>query len=244
MKRDDDPSNDDALFEREAAAVHLAHGGAADQELPRALARRIEADAVRHVQNAHAARRASTSAATSTTAAGAQVVVVEMPAPTPLRKLDVTRWTGWLAAAACAALFAAHAYRGRELEPKAASNASGFAQSGAQSASVYGVESSPDTELTWSDASQRGSLRIRALPPTDASSEYQIWLMRATDADRLPTPVGRFRVSLASTESTVALASPVAITAPDRLLVTREPLGGVLVSKHEHIVLEGQLGAR
>ena len=244
MKRDDDSHlDDDARFEREAAAVQLAHGGAALEDLPPHLARRIEADAVRHVQNAHAARRAPLSGS-STTAAGAQVVVVEMKAARPARKLDVARWSGWLAAAACASLFAASAYRNTASNATHAANESRLAHDAAARTFTVDAPGPAAAEVEWNDDAQRGTLRIRNLHASEAATEYQVWLAQTSESERLPIPVGRFSVGDGAEETKVALTAPVVVRAPDRIIVTREARGGVLVSKREHVVLEGRLRAR
>lgn len=245
MKRDDDSHlDDDARFEREAAAVQLAHGGAALEDLPPHLARRIEADAVRHVQNAHTARRALVSGS-STTAAGAQVVVVEMKAARPARKLDVARWSGWLAAAACASLFAASAYRNAASNAFHAANESRLAHDApSRTFTVLDAPGPAAAEVEWNDDAQRGTLRIRHLPASEAATEYQVWLAQTSDSERLPIPVGRFSVGASADETKVALTAPVVVRAPDRIIVTREARGGVLVSKREQVMLEGRLRAR
>ncbi len=241
MKRDDDDGgpdgHDDAAFELEAAAVHLAHGGEADAEMPAHLRARIEAEAPRHVArtNPDAAPRARAAPAT-TTAAGAQVVVVEMSAASPKPRFDVARWSGWLAAAASIALFVGRALSGSPSSTAPSSNAT----------ALHGeVAASPSrAEVAWDDATQRGTLHASGFAPTDGASEYQIWLFRMSDSDRLPTPVGRFVSRATSASIDVPLAAPVRLERPDRLVITREQAGGVLVSKREHVVLEGDLGAR
>jgi hypothetical protein len=250
------PDNDDAELELAAAAVQLAHGGRADEPLPPLLARRIEAEGRALVGGART--RSTPRRVKSTTDAGAQVVVVEMPHSA--RTFDWVRWSGWLAAAACAVFLVGHAYRndaGRATAGLAASTRPMHPDARVispmlEATSAHEVDvirgalredgGAVEAEVIWNDGAQHGTLRARHLSPTDEGFEYQVWLFSSDEPDALPAPAARFRVSGNVTETVVALSPPVRVTHPDRVRITREREGGVIVSKQDRVVLEGQLG--
>ncbi len=235
--------DDDESLDRAAAAVDLAIGGVGpgEEPLPRELAARLEAAGRQAMSggSALAPARASTpssagrsgagahpatlrsSSKSSTTAAGAQVVV--MPLPDATTKRDWTRWTGWMAAAAAVSLVLgqslrrssppAHEGEGVKLPPVAALAAPVrllTASAGTDPRAAHATG-----ELSWSDASGRGELRAFGLP----AGAYEVWIEDAARGDRYRLAAGAFPAR-EGVPAAVAVGTSIPAVRPGRLLVT------------------------
>lgn len=236
------PGGEDDEFELAAAGVALAELGPLEP-MPRELAARVEADAraVLATRDRPSDRsRTAPSSAKTTTAAGAQVVVMPLPAP---QKRDLTRWTGWAAAAACLLLLAGQAIRTPRTAPAPASPASvpvaaqreALARTpGARRGSAEN-ESGARVEVVWSDVERRGFVHVAGLAPNDpAATQYQAWVVDDARDTRYPVDCGVF--DLAASEADLPLAPKLPVTHVSAVVLTREKPGGVVVSEHGDII--------
>jgi hypothetical protein len=217
----------DESFDLAAAALDLAVAPAADEPLPAALAARMEPAGRRFVAESAAESRAAPAAraAASTTAAGAQVVVMPLPDATAPRR-DWTRWGGWIAAAAVVALVV-----GKNLQTPAGQASAGAGHEVASSLApplrtVVGVAAADpraagaSAELLWSDATAHGELRVKGLSPGD----YEVWIEDGARGDRYRLAAGAFTV-VSGSEAVVAVTPAITPRHATRLLVTSSTEG-------------------
>ncbi len=233
-----------------AAAVDLAFAANDDAPLPAHLARKIAAGADAHfasqpkaLQGDARPRSSRASAQMTTGAAGAQVIVMPLPEAAAPRGFDVTRWSGWLAAAACLALLVGQSIRARtevaRPAPAAASSLSAPAPAGgaADVVEIPFAAQGVAGVVVWSPAAHAGTLRIRGLTPNDpATSRYQLWIRDAAHDARYPISAALFDVPPAG-EAVVAVDPKLPAGLPTEISITREAPGGVVVSAREQLVL-------
>ena len=94
-------------------------------------------------------------------------------------------------------------------------------------------------DVTWSDASNSGFMRIEGLALNDPSvSQYQLWIFRGLDpaAEAHPVSGGVFDVSLEG-EVVIPIDAQLKLGRAGLFAVTVEQPGGVVVSEREQIVL-------
>lgn len=84
-------------------------------------------------------------------------------------------------------------------------------------------------EVVWSDATQKGFMRLVGLPPNDPSTaQYQLWIVDP-DRDEHPVDGGVFDVQTLG-EVFVPFEARIRVHAPTAFAITREKPGGVVVS--------------
>lgn len=230
--------DDDESLDAAAAAVALAEIGPLEP-MPPGLAARLEA-------NGRAAMRAQPAAGKTTTAAGAQVVVMPLPqAP----KRDVTRWAGWVAAAACAALVVGQSARAPRLTTNAAAPIASapatapltIASQRDALAARPGVRKGAATgaiaaDVVWSDAERRGYMHVASLALLDPAAEtYQVWIVDEARDARFPVDCGV--IDALPGDMILALTPKLDVARATKVVVTREKPGGVVVSDREHEVV-------
>jgi hypothetical protein len=249
----------DESFELSAAAIHVARAGRLEP-LPAAVESKLRADGeafLRDRQRAAAGRaeRAEVASAEgrSTTAAGAQVIVMPLGEPARAR-VDAARWSGWLAAAACMVVVALQALASHgQVSRGAANEAEAETESRVAAVDLVRAPVQPAAdasgaratgEATWSQAEQRGELRVRGLARSAPGTQYQVWVVDAARDARYPVALARFSAD-GDGESTVALRAQVSVAQPTKLLVTVERAGGAVVPDGSRLTLTAALsGAR
>jgi anti-sigma-K factor RskA len=91
-------------------------------------------------------------------------------------------------------------------------------------------------DVVWSNALQKGFLRIRGLASNDPRrSQYQLWIFDADQPAETPVDGGVFDV--AAGEVVIPIDAKLAVGRPQAFAVTVEKPGGVVVSKRERVVL-------
>jgi hypothetical protein len=220
---------DDLSFDLAAAAVALAGRRPDEDAMPRQLADLVERSAGEHLaaqrererekEREQAREHASTASGTkdsrSTTAAGAQVVVMPHPVSRAPSN-DWTRWGGWAVAAAVACVFA-----GERLSPRRSLGSPADTRSIPVDVAVSGSSAEVRGTLSWSDASGRGQLHLRGLPPGD----YEVWVADAARDARHPLAAGTL-TSVPGAEAVADVASAITPRHATRLLVTRPTAEG------------------
>jgi anti-sigma-K factor RskA len=89
-------------------------------------------------------------------------------------------------------------------------------------------------DVVWSEAEQRGFLRLRGLPANDPRAvQYQLWVF--DKAQEHPIDGGVFDVG-PDGETVVAITAKLHVAQPTLFAVTIEKPRGVVVSRKEHIV--------
>ena len=236
------PGESDESYAIAAAAVAAAHVKA-DAALPPHLAARIAADA-----DAFFARDGH---GTSTTAAGAQVIVMPVAAGEPSARVDYARWGGWIAAAACLVIVVTQSIGLRASNATGAANALNDASTATDRIALHAVKGAPfgaidaAADVTWNAHTRRGTLYPRGLPPNRAGEAYEAWIATRSPQGEALVPIGYFAVSggaRSPAAAEVLVQSPIAIDTPERVVITIERPGGVLVSPSATIVLEGAFG--
>jgi hypothetical protein len=225
----------DESYDVSAAAAALAFGIRATTPLPEHLAKKVMAGAEAYL-DAQVTRAGAQRDAKSTTAAGAQVIV--MPLASGQRgereeRVDYARWGGWVAAAACLVIAVM-----QWIAPRG--SAAGNPADAMRVALVAGGDASGTVasgELVWVASDQRGTLRARGLAPSAPGEEYEAWIVDSTRGGEVAVPLGHFAAG--GSETVLDVRSPVQIAAARRLVVTVERAGGVLVSKRSRVALEG-----
>ena len=87
-------------------------------------------------------------------------------------------------------------------------------------------------DVVWSNAQQKGYIRLRDLPALDASREtYQLWIFD----DKTPVSGGIFNVGKTG-EVIIPINAQSKIKNPKQFAVSKEKAGGVVVTKPERIV--------
>jgi anti-sigma-K factor RskA len=90
-------------------------------------------------------------------------------------------------------------------------------------------------DVVWSNAQQKGYVRLRDMPVLDASKEtYQLWIIDEKN-EKTPVSGGIFNVSRIG-EVIVPINTQLRINKPKLFAVTKEKAGGVVVSKPDRIV--------
>ncbi len=96
-------------------------------------------------------------------------------------------------------------------------------------------------EVVWSNARQKGFVRLRNLPANDAAKEsYQLWIFDAARNVKTPVSGGVFNVRSAG-EIIIPVNAQLEIKQPTAFAVTREKAGGVVVSSPERVVASGKI---
>jgi hypothetical protein len=95
-------------------------------------------------------------------------------------------------------------------------------------------------EVVWSDAQQRGYMRLAGLPANDATAaQYQLWIV---DPERSAQPVdgGVFNMPSGAGEVLIQITAKLAVDEPTVFAITLEQPGGVVVSAGPLLVLAAQ----
>ncbi|MEM6701690.1 MAG: anti-sigma factor [Acidobacteriota bacterium] len=91
-------------------------------------------------------------------------------------------------------------------------------------------------EVIWSNAGQRGEMRISGLEANDpAVSQYQLWIFDAAQDERYPIDGGVFDV--VGGQAVIPIDAGIEVRSPTLFAITVEKPGGVVVSGRERIVL-------
>jgi hypothetical protein len=227
----------DESYDLAAAAAALAFGIRATTPLPEHLAKKVMAGADAYLDanlDPAAPRADAGSISKSTTAAGAQVIVMPLASGEERReRVDYARWGGWVAAAACLVIAVMQGIAPR-------GSAAGNPAQSTRVALVAGSDASGTVasgELAWVASDERGTLRVRGLAPSAPGEEYEAWIVDSTRDGEVAVPLGHFAAG--GSETVLDVRSPVQIAAARRLVVTVERAGGVLVSKRSRVALEG-----
>lgn len=215
----DHPAEDAEAYDRIAAAVAVATGGAA--ELPAPVRARLR-DAARRFQAPAARPRAGRWIAAvlgSVLATAASLLLLigrrEEPAdPAPSSAAEPPAVTARIAPTP--------AVQREELLATVADavrlDCAAAAEAGSGTRQAQG-------DVVWSPSRQRGFLRIRGLAPNDpARRQYQVWIV---DGDRgTPVPGGVFDVLGADGDVVVPILPRGFVQGPTMFAVTMEPPGG------------------
>ncbi|MBA4122754.1 MAG: anti-sigma factor [Acidobacteria bacterium] len=90
-------------------------------------------------------------------------------------------------------------------------------------------------DVVWSNAQQKGYVRLRGMPVLDASKEtYQLWIIDERD-EKTPVSGGIFNVSRTG-EIIIPINAQLRINKPKQFAVSKEKAGGVVVTKPDRIV--------
>ena len=91
-------------------------------------------------------------------------------------------------------------------------------------------------DVVWSNAQQKGYVRLRDMPILDASKEtYQLWIFDDERNEKTPVSAGIFNVS-GTGEVMIPINAQLRIIKPKQFAVTKEKAGGVVVTKPDRIV--------
>jgi hypothetical protein len=90
-------------------------------------------------------------------------------------------------------------------------------------------------DVTWSDAAQKGFVRLRGVPANDATKEqYQLWIFASNQDPKTPVDGGVFDVG--GGEVIIPIDAKIKVQKPTLFAVTAEKPGGVVVSKQEKVL--------
>lgn len=90
-------------------------------------------------------------------------------------------------------------------------------------------------DIVWSNAQQKGYIRLRGLPALDPQQEtYQLWIVDEARDKKTPVSGGIFNTGTG--EIVVPINAQLKIVKPKSFAITKEKAGGVAVSKPERIV--------
>lgn len=90
-------------------------------------------------------------------------------------------------------------------------------------------------DMVWSNEKQQGYARFRGLPANDAVKEtYQLWIVDEAQDSKTPISGGVFNVS--GGETIVPINAQLEVKKPKAVAITKEKVGGVVVSKQENVV--------
>ena len=94
-------------------------------------------------------------------------------------------------------------------------------------------------QVLWSDAQQRGFMILTGIPANDRrKAQYQLWIVDPNrDADA-PVDGGVFDIPGNGSPVVVPIAAKLALSKPQKFVITREHPGGVVKSKQEHLVAQ------
>lgn len=214
----DHPTEDAEAFDRIAAAVAVATGGAA--ELPAAMRARLRDDARRFrspVATQRSGRWIAVAMAALATAASLLLLIGRRDEPVaaaPSRAAEPP--------AVAAKIAPTPAVQREELLATVADavrlDCAAAAEAGSGTRQTQG-------DVVWSPSRQRGFLRIRGLTPNDpARRQYQVWIV---DGDRgTPVPGGVFDVAGADGDVVVPILPRGFVQGPTMFAVTVESPGG------------------
>ena len=197
------PHIDEEGFEQAAAAIAMSIPPA---PLPRALAARLEQDALAHFARASRRQR--------------------------LPRFALVTGAGMLVTAACVALVI---WIGRPEPPaRQLERLVADARTTRRPASDP-RDQKPSGELVWNNPGQNGFLVIDGLPANDPSREqYQLWIFDKKRDQRYPVDGGVFDVAAGKT--VIPIRARLAVEEPTLFAVTLEQPGGVVVSDRSRLV--------
>lgn len=155
--------------------------------------------------------------------------------------------SGWLAAAAVAALWVGSAVvrRPADVTSPGALRASLLAgDSTVQLTWGSGGDSTARLaagDIVWSDAAQAGVMRLTGLAPNERRQwQYQLWIFDRDRDQRYPVDGGTFDVPPGAGEVLVPVAARIPVGRAVMFAVTVERAGGVVVSTRERVALLAQ----
>lgn len=91
-------------------------------------------------------------------------------------------------------------------------------------------------DVVWSNAQQKGYVRLRGMPSLDASKEtYQLWIIDDERNEKTPVSGGLFNVNSAG-EIIIPINAQLRISKPKQFAISKEKAGGVVVTKPDRIV--------
>lgn len=97
-------------------------------------------------------------------------------------------------------------------------------------------------DVVWSNARQKGFVRLHNLPRNDALKEtYQLWIVDAGQNEKTPVSGGVFDVGEETGEIIVPIDAQLEIKQPKAFAVSREKPGGVVVSSPQRFVAIGEI---
>lgn len=97
-------------------------------------------------------------------------------------------------------------------------------------------------DVVWSNAEQKGFVRLGGLPVNDAAKEtYQLWIVDGEQNEKTPVSGGVFDVGQQAGEVVVPIRAQLEIKRPKAFAVSREKPGGVVVSSPQRIVAIGKI---
>ncbi len=92
-------------------------------------------------------------------------------------------------------------------------------------------------DVVWSDAEQRGYMRLKGLPAiADSDDQYQLWIVDP-EVDTHPVDGGVFDMPVGAGEAVIPIDSKLAVDNPAVFAITREKKGGVVVSAGPLLVI-------
>ena len=262
--------DDGAETPREAALVRAAEGEltaamaralpAAEEQLPPHLAAVLVAQgkAMVKAQGATLAATRGAVVAADTTRATAREVprsgqsLAAAPSPSPRDVTDLARyrmWAGWMVAAAAmiAVVVVPRAGTRSAATPSVAQlRADVLARDSAALRLAWTATTDPAAngasgDVTWSDASQRGVMRLAGLEANDRTRwQYQLWIFDRDRDEKYPVDGGVFDVPPGGGDVLVPISARVKVGSATLFAVTVERAGGVVVSSRERIVLLAQ----
>jgi hypothetical protein len=96
-------------------------------------------------------------------------------------------------------------------------------------------------DVVWSDAQQKGFVRLRGIPVNDKSKEqYQLWIVAANQNAKTPVDGGVFDVN-ANGEVIIPIDAKVKVEKPAAFAITAEKPGGVVVSEQGKVMAIGKV---
>lgn len=91
-------------------------------------------------------------------------------------------------------------------------------------------------DIVWSNAQQKGYVRLRDLPALDPNQEtYQLWIVDEAQKEKTPVSGGIFNVSQTG-EVIIPINAQLKIKKPKSFVISKEKAGGVVVSKPNRFV--------
>ena len=180
-----------------------------------------------------------------TTTKTAVMSLVAEPAPAPRRASPLRTWGGWLAAAACVAVFV-YQWRVHDIERAAAGGAKPAVSVSARAPIALKISAGVAVaEVTWDAASLSGQANIASLEANARGERYVIWLSESDDAHAIA--VGSFGRDVACRDKVFALHAPPSLATVRAVWITRSAVTAVDSSPREnadHIVGEGRSAER
>ena len=96
-------------------------------------------------------------------------------------------------------------------------------------------------DVVWSNAQQRGYIRLRGMPALDPSQEtYQLWIVDEAQSKKTPVSGGIFNVGQAG-EAVIPINAQLRIVKPKSFAISKEKAGGVVVTKPNRIMAIAKL---